>query len=166
MPIITLLAVVYALFFLFVTILIVSSKEEEKRSKRKIISTLAIACVLAIFPTAVLALFLFAMLGSSVFIQHLFSLDVSFQQILTVTVCLFIYWYTVDSIIEKIVQHVMGPAMLHHVVVLLTRIFAFHTIGAITGLNQTSSLLIAAVVSLFLLLIELVFADKEQKLPS
>ncbi|MFD2706743.1 hypothetical protein [Salibacterium lacus] len=165
MPMLTLLIVVFVLFFLFATIVIVSSKEEKHR-KPKIVSTLAIACVLAIFPTAVLALFLFAMLGSSVFVQQLFSLDVSFQQILTITVCLFIYWYTVDSIIEKIVQHVMGPAMLHRVVVLLTRIFAFYTIGAITGINQTSSLLIAAAVSLLLLLIELIFADKEQKIPS
>ncbi|RSL30254.1 hypothetical protein D7Z54_26995 [Salibacterium salarium] len=145
------------------TLIYQGEKDELKKNKRKIFHATATAFILAFAPTAAIAFVVFALFGSTTFANHVFSLDVSINQLMVLTVSIFIYLYTVDSLIEVIVKHLTETSIYSHITLLLIRILAFYSLGVMLGLNQTSNVIIAAAVSFIIFLIELLDVGNRRK---
>jgi len=161
MTIITPIIIVFIVLFLIVFIWIFKNEKEEiKKKKEKVFVAIATAFILALAPTAVIALILFALYGSTQVANTIFSLDVNTSKLMLLTVVLVGYLYTIDTFFSVLIQHIIGSGkdIFYRIGIFLIRILAFYGIGLMFGLSQESSFLIAVVVSLITL-----FADYLQE---
>lgn len=163
MKIVIALIVVFAISFLLLLKFIYSdNKKEAEAEKTTIFYVILTAFVLALAPTAVIALILFALLGSTVSVNMLFALHISTKQLILLAISLLVYLFSIDSIIEVIVKHIVGKNILYFIIVLLIRLLVFYAIGLAFGLEQTSSFTIATGVAIIILLFEILYLASER----
>ncbi|QHS23752.1 hypothetical protein GWK91_12685 [Virgibacillus sp. MSP4-1] len=155
---------VFIISFLLLSVWIYKNEKEEiKKKKGKIFAVMATAFILALAPTAVIGLVLFALFGSTNLVNTIFSLDISTSTLMLLTVSLVIYLYTIDSLLSLLVEHIMGRVnIFNHLILLLIRILAFYTIGLIFDLNQKSNVILAVIVAFIILLFEAFNNKKEE----
>lgn len=155
MKIIIPLIVVFIILFLLIFKWIYSdNKNELEEKKANLFHVIGTAFVLALAPTVAIALVLLALFGSTTIVNTLFSLHITTNQLMLLSISLFIYLYSIDSIIAVAVEHTIGKNIFHPIALLLIRILAFYMIGLVFGLNQTSSFIIAAGVAFIIFFIE------------
>ncbi|MGY0691863.1 hypothetical protein ACW2QC_03610 [Virgibacillus sp. FSP13] len=163
MKIIISLIVVFIISFLLLFLWIYSSEKEELKEKRaNLFHVVATAFILALGPTVFIGLSLFVLLGSANTVTMIFSLHISTNQLIILAISFFVYLFTIDSVIERIVKYILGRNKFNYVVLLLIRIIGFYLIGKISGLNQTVSITIAVGVAFITLLIEVFFHLREK----
>ena len=81
-----------------------TKKEKEKDS----LLTLVIVDFIFSDSPVVLVFFLFLIIGSTSVIDTLFALNINTNQLITVGISFLIYWLTVDNIIEKFFEYLLG----------------------------------------------------------
>ena len=140
-------------------------KEKIRAEKGKIFPAIGAAFILALAPTVALVFILFALFGSSSFINTIFSLNIKTSQLVLLTIAFFVYLYTIDNIIEFAVNYILGKLIFSLVIVLLVRILALYTIGLIFNLNQTSNFTIALIISSIIFFVEIIQLSKKSKKP-
>lgn len=163
MKIVIALVVVFTISFMLLFKLVYSgNKQEPEDEKINLFLVIFVAFLLALFPTVAIALVLFVLLGSTSAVNMAFSLNISTNQLIMFAIALLVYLFSIDSIIELIVKHILGKNILYYAALLLIRIGAVHTIGTFMGLNQTISITIATGVAFIIFLIEILNHLKEK----
>ncbi|MGY0691895.1 hypothetical protein ACW2QC_03775 [Virgibacillus sp. FSP13] len=124
---------------------------------------LFVAMVLALLPTVAIGLVLFVLLSSTSAVNMIFSLHVGNDQLIMFAISLLVYLFSIDSLLELIVKHVVGKNLLYFIALLLIRTLAAYTIGKIIGLDQTISFTIAAGVAFIIFLFECLYYSRGLK---
>lgn len=147
---------IFVISFVCILILILKGEKDELlRDKRKIFPAIMTAFILALAPTVVITVVVFTLFGSTTLVNNLFSLNISINQLMFLTVSMLIYLYTIDSFISVLVEYIMGKNVFNNIVLLFIRIIAFYYLGSIFSLNYTSNLIISFVVAFIIFLYEL-----------
>lgn len=139
------------------------NKKEKKEEKLTIFGVVFVAFILALAPTIVIALAIFVLISSTSAINMLFSLHINMKQLITFVISFTIYLFSIDNIVEMIVKHIVGKNKLYFATLLLIRVLVGYVIGLILGLNQFNSLVIAAGITIIVLLIEVFYELNEKK---
>jgi len=141
--------ITFSLFFLFI------QKDRKKEEERDNIFIVILGtALLSLVPTAVIAFFLLALLGSTTAMNILFSLNISSNQLIILAIALLVYLFSIDSILENIVAYIIGKNLFYYLILFVARIIATYTIALMVGLNETNGLMIAAGASLIIFLLE------------
>ncbi|AIF42871.1 hypothetical protein X953_06280 [Virgibacillus sp. SK37] len=158
------LFILYTVTFLLMFIFIYrSNKNETGEEHMGLVMVTVVSALLALAPTALFAIILFALVGSANVVDRVFSLHVNITDIIFFSIGVLVYLFTIDSIIEAIVKYLVGKNGFDHAIVLLTRVGAFYFIGLFIGLDQTSSFVIGGGVATIILVLELLFKLRKNK---
>ncbi|API92611.1 MULTISPECIES: hypothetical protein [Virgibacillus] len=134
--------------------MLISEKKEDKLNRSSILGLTIAAFFLALLITLVLGLGLFTLFGSIKMTNTLFDLELNMKQVGFVFIAYLIFLSTVDNVIDFLVKHIIGENLFYPIFLSLIRTFILHMIGLIIGIQQTSSFIIAGVVSFIIFLIE------------
>lgn len=137
----------FVLFFLFVY-------KDNKKEKENIFIIILSVALLSLMPTALIAFFLFVFLGSTTTINLLFSLNISTDQLIILAITLLVYLFSIDSILEKLVEFIIGKNLFYYLILMVLRIMATYTLALIIGLDGKNGFAIATGVSLIIFLLE------------
>lgn len=163
MKIILSLVVVFIITFFFIfSIVYRGNKTEAQEERMNGLLVTFVSFVLAILPTTVVAIFLFALLGSVNIVNELFSLEVDLNQLIILSIAFLFYLFTVDHIVEMIVKNVIGKNLFYYIVTLLSRVIIFVIISAIIGLNDKVSVTLALGVAFIVSCFDFVYDRKEK----
>lgn len=156
------------LFVIFILLFIllfrfVYSENKKEDEKDSILVLISVAVLFSLIITIVMALFLFIIIGSTSAIDMLLSLNIGTEQIIMIGIYFLIYLLTIDYIIEKISEYLMGENILHYMALALTRISSFYLIGIMMNIKQEIIVAISIGVSIILLLFEVLYFTKKIK---
>lgn len=154
----TTIAIIYVIsFILILGFLYIENKKEPEEEKITSFLMVVVAILLALAPTVGIGFILFAILGSANVIDIVFSLDIEINHLIILAISLLVYLFTIDSILETVVEYIVGKKIMYHVIILLTRIFAFYWIGQIVGITQENSLITATGIAFIIAILELLY---------
>jgi len=157
------LLVVFIISFLLLFKLVYSgNKEEPEDEKLNIFLVFLVSFLLALLPTVAMGLVLFVILGSANTVNMVFSLHISLNQIIVLAIAFLVYLFTIDSIIEIMVKHIVGKNIFYFSAILLIRIGVFYMIGDLVGLTQTVSVTFSTGVALIILFMESLYDVREK----
>lgn len=159
---ISLLVVFIISFFLVFKLVYSGNKEETEEEKLNFFLVIFVSFLLALLPTAAIGLMLFVLLGSANTVNMVFSLNINLNQLIVLTISFFVYLFTIDSIIEIVVKHILGKNIFYYSMLLLIRIGAFYLIGDLVGLTQTINVTFSIGVALLILFIEILYNLREK----
>lgn len=154
---ISLLVVFIISFILLFKLVYSGNKEESREEKLNFFLVILVSFLLALLPTAAIGVVLFVILGSANTVNMVFSLNISLNQLIVLAISFLVYLYTIDSIVEIVVKHILGKNIFYYSVILLIRIGAFYVIGDLIGFTQTVSGIVATGVALIIFLIEILY---------
>ncbi len=159
MEIAILLLVAFTISFLLIFKMAYNdNKTQPDKNKLHVFGVLFVVFLLALIPTAVIAVFIFILLGSTNAVNLLFTLEISGRKMIVFAISLFMYYFTIDSVIEIIVKYIVGKNNAFYFgILLLIRLGALYIIGTIIGLPQTSSFVIATGLTVIILTIEVLY---------
>ncbi|GAB2540036.1 hypothetical protein [Gracilibacillus alcaliphilus] len=159
---IALLIILSITFFLVFKLVHKGNKEEPEKERINIFLVLFITALFTLIITGVIAVFLFAVLGSTSVVNLVFSLDISTGKLFLLAIVFLIYLFTVDSLIELVIKYILGENMLLRLVMFMMRSAAFYLIGSIAGLTDHTSFILALGVSVIVLIFEILYDLKEK----
>lgn len=159
---ISLLIVFIISFILLFKLVYSGNKEEPREEKLNSFLVILVSFLLALLPTTAIGVVLFVILGSADTVNMIFSLNISLNQLIVLAISFLVYLFTVDSIIEIVVKHILGKNIFYYSVILLIRIGIFYVIGDWIGLTQTVSGTVATGVTFIIFFIEILY-DLRQK---
>lgn len=148
--------IIFTALFLCLSIWILKSEKEELKEKRaRFHHVLGTALILAIVPTVILALIIFALFGSVNIVNTLFSFDISAKRLTLLTLALLIYLFTLDYLVEKSIEIIVEKNIAYTIILFLTRVFAFYMIGFLFNLKQISNFILASGAALIIFLFDI-----------
>jgi len=157
------LLVVFIISFLLLFKLVYSGNREESEDEKLIfLLVILVSFLLALLPTATIGLILFVVLGSVSTVNMFFSLNISLNQLIVLAISFLVYLFTIDSIVEVVVKHILGKNFVYYSVILLIRIGVFNMIGELVGLTQTVSVTFSTGMAFIILIIEITYNLKEK----
>ncbi|MCM3584705.1 hypothetical protein M3182_02965 [Mesobacillus maritimus] len=152
--VITLLIVFLITFLLIFAFIFRSNKQESEEEKTSGFMVIFVSILFSLVITGTIGLILFAIFGSTSLVNSLFSLHISTNQLVVVTIAFFIYLFTLDNLLEWIVKWIIGKNLFYTSLLAFLRIGIFYAIANLVGLTQNVSITIAAGVAFILLFIE------------
>src|SRR5699024_2838585 len=87
---------------------LIKLKKRNKIKKGSIFAAITTAIILALAPTIIIFIILFAIFGTTILTNNVFSLDINVSQLMIFTLSLFVYLYTIDCIIAVLIKHILG----------------------------------------------------------
>lgn len=163
MTIIVTLAVVYSISLVLILAFVYKSNQKEpEEEKMSIWMVWFVSLLLALTPTVAIAIILLTILGSANVVDMLFSLQLSMNQLIMLTIFILIYLFTIDSIVEIVVKYIVGKRIMYYVIILLSRTFVFYWIALLLKINQMNSFIIAIGVALIILILELLYHGRKK----
>ncbi|WP_066192144.1 MULTISPECIES: hypothetical protein [Gracilibacillus] len=150
------LLLIYALSF--VLIYQITKQDKEEGMSVVIVAT----TLLALIPTAVIALIGFVIFGSTSLINQLFSLEIPTSQLIMLAIGILVYLFTLDSIIEIFIKYIFRKPLLVHLMMGVIRIGLFYIVSGMVGLPDHMSLILAVGVSVIVLLFERLYEIQEK----
>ena|SRR5699024_510374 len=160
---ISLLIVFIISFLLLFKLVYNGNKEESENEKLNFFLVILVSFVLALLPTSAIGLILFVVLGSANTVNMVFSLNISLNQLIVLAISFLVYLFTVDSIVEIAVKHILGKNIFYYSVILLIRIGVFYMIGELVGLTLTVSITFSVGVAFIILLIETSYILRQKR---
>lgn len=159
---ISLLVVFIISFLLLFKLVYNGNKEESEEEKLNFVLVILVSILLALLPTAAIGLILYVVLGSANTVNMVFSLNISLNQLIVLAISFLVYLFTVDSIVEIAVKHILGQNTFYYSVILLIRIGVFYMIGELVDLTQTVSVTFSTGMAFIILLIEILYNLREK----
>lgn len=159
---VTTVVVIYVISFVLIFGFIFrDNKKESKEEKISFTLVVVVSILLALAPTIGLGVILFAILGSANLIDMVFSLDMDINQLVILAISLLVYLFTLDSIVEKVVEYLVGKKIMYQAVMILSRIFAFYWIGLIIGFSQSEVFITAVGIATLITIIEILYSIRK-----
>lgn len=154
-----------AIFILLFLLLFWFFHYENKKEKNKdsLLTLVVVAILFSVIITFVFAFFLFLIMGSTNFIDKIFSLNIDTNQLIVIGISFLIYLLTIDNVFEKVFEYLLGENINAILSLALSRVAAFYIIGIIIQLNEAVIITISIGVSLILLAMEVLYFLKHQK---
>lgn len=138
------------------------SNKQEKEKKSVLILMLGAGLFSLLF-TLLLAFFLLIMMGSTVVINSLFTLNITTNQLIIIAISYIIYWLTLDTLFEKLCEYVLGKNYYAQVMIALSRIVIFYIIGSLIGLTASINFTLSIGVALIFLIIDALYLLRKNK---
>ncbi|WP_010096697.1 hypothetical protein [Ornithinibacillus scapharcae] len=155
---VTTIIVIYLISFVLILGFIYrGNKKESEEEKMSSTLVIVVSLLLALAPTIGLGFVLFTILGSANLIDMVFSLDLEINQLVILAISILVYLFTVDSIVEIVVEYIVGKKVMYSIVMLLSRIFAFYWIGLIVGFSQLNTFITATGIAVIISILELLY---------
>ena len=101
-------------------------------------------------------------MGSASVVDQLFSLDMDANQLVMIGISFLFYLFTIDNILEKVFEILLGENRYAILSLLLTRVAGFYFIGLLLDLHQPVNMAVAIGVSLILAAADLLFSLKDE----
>lgn len=152
-PIIIVFTILFSVLFIWVYH---GEKKEIQKNKLNILTAIGTAFILALAPSVLLMVILLGIFGSTNIINTLFSLQISMNQLIILTIVLLFYLFTVDNILEMGVKIIIGKNFIYFLIMFLLRIFLIFLIGLVFNLAQQKSIIIAISIAFIMLLIDFI----------
>ncbi|NGP44808.1 hypothetical protein G4V62_07490 [Bacillaceae bacterium SIJ1] len=141
--------IAFGLIFLFFF------KENQKhKDKDHLFLVIGGAFLFALVFLVAFALIIFTLFGATSIINHVFSLQITSNQLMIFTIAAFIYLYTVDNVCEVLTEYMIGNNIAGVFFLALTRIVGLFFIGHFLRMSKNTSLALAIGVALIVLTIE------------
>lgn len=160
--VITLLVIFIISALLMFTFIYKENRQEPHEEKMGLFMTIFVTVIIALILTVVIGLILFVLIGSANTVNILFSLNINMNQIIILAIAFLVYLYTIDTIIEIVIQHILGKNIFSQLILFLIRILTFHIIGSLISLNEKVSFTIASGVAFIILVIEGLYNLREK----
>ena len=160
--VITLLIVFLITFLLIFAFIFRSNKQESEEEKTSGFMVIFVSFLFSLVITGTIGLILFAIFGSTSLVNSLFSLHISTNQLVVVTIAFFIYLFTLDNLLEWIVKWIISKNLFYTSLLAFLRIGIFYAIANLVGLTQSVSITIAAGVAFILLFIEVSYEWRQK----
>jgi len=160
--VITLLIVFLITFLLIFAFIFRSNKQESEEEKTSCFMVIFVSFLFSLVITGTIGLILFAIFGSTSLVNSLFSLHISTNQLVVVTIAFFIYLFTLDNLLEWIVKWIISKNLFYTSLLAFLRIGIFYAIANLVGLTQNVSITIAAGVAFILLFIEVSYEWRQK----
>lgn len=147
------------IFILSFLILFWFTYHENKKEEKKdgLLTLLVVAGIFSVIITFVFALFLFLIMGSTSVIDIMFSLELTTNQLLVIGISFLIYWFTIDNILGKFFEYLLGENIYALLALAISRLVSFYMIGILIKLNEVMNMTISIGVSIILLSIEALY---------
>ena len=147
------------IFILSFLILFWFTHHENKKEEKKdgLLTLLVVAGTFSVIITLVFALFLFLIMGSTSVIDIMFSLELTTNQLLVIGISFLIYWFTIDNILGKFFEYLLGENIYALLALAISRLVSFYMIGTLIKLNEDKNMTISIGVSIILLSIEVLY---------
>ncbi|MBU9711926.1 hypothetical protein [Evansella tamaricis] len=158
--VLTVFVISFCLMFLWIY---KGEKKDLAEKKANIFHVSVTALLLAVIPTAFVGLSLLVLLGTTNTVNLIFTLHLSKNQLLILSICFFVYLFVLDNILERLANHIFGEGAFLYTILTLIRIGVFNLIGKLIGLDQTVSITIAAGVSTIILILEIFYRYRMNK---
>ncbi|MFJ5770063.1 hypothetical protein [Psychrobacillus sp. NPDC093180] len=155
------LAVIFILLFGFL-FWFVHHENKKENEKDNLLTLVIIAILFSMILTAIIAFFLFLIIGSANVMNTLFSLNLNSSQLILIGISYLIYWMTADNIIEKFFEYLWGENIYAILSLAVARIATFYIIGIILNLDIAINMTISIGISVILLGIDLLFFQKRR----
>lgn len=152
----------FILLFILLFWFMYRSNKQEKEKKSVLILMLGAGLFSLLF-TLLLAFFLLIMMGSTVVIDSLFTLNISTNQLIKIAISYVIYWLTLDTLFEKLCEYVLGKNYYARVMIALSRIVIFYIIGSLIGLTARINFTLSIGVALIFLIIDALYLLRKNK---
>jgi hypothetical protein len=130
------------------------NKLESEEEKSSFIMMIVMAILFSLIITIASGLFFLAVIGSTSIVNTVFSLDISLNQLVILSLAFLAYIFILDDIVEFIFEFLVRKKIIVLMILALVRIIAFYWIGLLNGLNQNVSFTLAIGVTLIIFVIE------------
>lgn len=130
------------------------NKLESEEEKSSFIMMIVMAILFSLIITIASGLFFLAIIGSTSIVNTVFSLDISLNQLVILSLAFLAYIFILDDIVIFIFEFLIGKKFLLTIIIILVRTIAFYWIGLLNGLNQNVSFTLAIGVAIIVLVIE------------
>lgn len=160
--------IVFLIFIFIISISLIfpmvfkGERKEKPDDKASIWLVSFVSFLLALLITAIFGGLALVLLGTLNVANVMFSIDVWASKLIVLTVCYFIYLFTIESVPETIINFLISIKLFQQILLALVRILVFGMIAALVGLNYEQSLLIATGSAIVLLIIELLYDFKQK----
>ncbi|MBR7554100.1 hypothetical protein ACFFJI_04970 [Allobacillus sp. GCM10007491] len=121
-----------------------------------------VSTLLALLITAIFGGLSLVLLGALNVANIVLSIDVSSSKLIVLTVCYFIYLFTIETVFDTIINFFVSIKLFQQILLALVRILVFGLIASLVGLSYEQALLIATGSALVLLVIELLYDFKQK----
>lgn len=112
--VISIMSVFMISFLLISTFVYKNNKKEPEEKRGGLLLVIVTAFFLALAPTVVIALILFVLLGSVATVNMLFLLQISTKQLILISISLLVYLFSIDSMIEIAIKHILGKNIFYY----------------------------------------------------
>ncbi|WP_156645221.1 hypothetical protein [Lentibacillus sp. JNUCC-1] len=166
MTLLVILGIMYIMTFIaFLLFVYRGEKKDPTDGSFSLGRVILTAALLALIPTIVIGLFLFAILGSTNLVTTVFDFEISAGRLMILSVAFLIYLFTIDSIVEVLAEHLFGKERIvwPGIFMFLSRAVIFYGIGELVGIALYPSLVIAVGVAAIVVMLEVLYLKSKQK---
>lgn len=122
-----------------------------------------VAGLFALLFTLILAFFYLLIMGSTVIIDSLFTLQINSNQLTKLVIFYLLYWLILDTFFEGLSEHLLGKNVLARFFIALFRMVIFFIIGNFIGLTNRDNWILSIGVAVILLLIDLLYLLRKKQ---
>ncbi|WP_217587194.1 hypothetical protein [Lentibacillus saliphilus] len=150
----------FSLLFMFVL-----KRENTKDGLSSLVHICFASALLALVPTFVIGLFLFAIFGSTNLVTMIFAFEISTGKLIVISIAYLVYLFTIDSVIEGIAEtffrndRIISKA----VMVFVFRVIILTGVALMVGVHWEPSGALAVGVAGIVGVIEVLFIQSQQK---
>ena len=140
-----------------------TNKRETDEERMSAGMTIAVSVLIALFPAGVLAAMLLAVMGSVHTLGLLFDIDLSGGGILLLAVAIFVYLFTLDSVVAAVLGAVAGDGVVQTLLLLAVRSLAVFSICRLFEVGERGSLILGVGVAAIIWAFEWLIETKEKR---
>ena len=136
---------------------------EKNTNEKFLLSTVIGALVLSLIPTAVIMGIILFATGSANVLVSFFELEIGFNQIVIMSVCMVVYSFTFDNIFVAVGRHLIGDNFFKFIFASLFRFLFIYIVGILCSIGSSDNFKLSLGLTLFFLLLECIFPKKPDR---
>ncbi|QQD80383.1 hypothetical protein JD965_10515 [Bacillus siamensis] len=136
---------------------------EKNTNEKFLLSTVIGALVLSLIPTSVIMVIILFATGSANVLVSFFELEIGFNHIVIMSVCMVVYSFTFDNIFVAVGRHLIGDNFFKFLFASLFRFLFIYIVGILCSIGNTANFKLSLGLTLFFLLLECIFPKKSDR---